>query len=76
MADAFHTRSRLTTFLYQLMRDHVTPGVVEGIVSGDEKVDEDDHFVLTNGHLGAYAQEIAWRLVGRREDDPSAAADG
>jgi hypothetical protein len=60
------TKSQLTAFLYQLMRDHVTPGVIEGLVLQDEsaKVQGHDTFVLTNGHLAAYAEEVAKRLTG------------
>lgn len=69
MSEPFRTKSRLTTFLYELMRDHVTPGVVEKIVSTDEEASEEDdepvEFVLSNYHLGAYADEIARRLTRR-----------
>ena len=48
----------LVSFLYELMRDHVTPGVVERLVkespAGETK--------FTNGHLANYAKELADRL--------------
>jgi hypothetical protein len=61
----FSTKSTLTTFLYQLMRDHVTPGVIEGLVLQDEKANAEGHdtFVLTNGYLAEYAAEVADRLT-------------
>jgi hypothetical protein len=50
--------SRLTSFLYDLMRDHVTPGVVEELVrdSADKEVS------YTNGWLAQYAFDLATRL--------------
>jgi hypothetical protein len=61
------TGSPLVSFLYLLMRDHVPPGVVEGIVAKDEpREDPELVFVLTNGHLAAYAEEIAGRLTRKR----------
>lgn len=67
MPEPFRTRSPLTAFLYQLMRDHVTPGVVEGIVLRDEELREEQgdelEFVLSNGYLAAYAAEVAQRLT-------------
>jgi hypothetical protein len=65
------TTSPLVAFLYQLMRDEVPVGAVERIVLADENArvehGEDGkpfEFVLTNGHLGAYAEEVAERLTG------------
>jgi hypothetical protein len=68
MPEPFRTKSRLTSFLYELMRDHVTPGVIEKIVSTDEEVSEDDEdfdFLLSTYHLAAYADELAERLTSR-----------
>jgi len=66
MTEPFHTKSRLTAFLYQIMRDHVPPGVIEKIVSADEEDFEDGTDVLlSNYHLGAYADELADRLTSR-----------
>mgnify|MGYP001558408865 CR=1 FL=1 len=50
--------SKLVSFLYTLMRDHVTPGVVEVLVR-DAQVTPVE---FTNGHLARYAQDIADRL--------------
>lgn len=50
--------SRLTSFLYDLMRDHVPPGVVEQLVQ--EATDPDVKY--TNGWLALYAQDLAQRL--------------
>lgn len=64
------TTSPLVSFLYELMRDQVPTGVVERIVGMDEDVrmahqDEDGpfEFVLSNGHLARYAEEVAERLT-------------
>lgn len=50
---------KLTSFLYELMRDHLPPGVVEGIVRSSE-VDEETTY--TNGWLAQYAQHLSDRL--------------
>ena len=50
----------LTSFLYELMRDHLPPGVVEKVVQGSvcsKKVQ------YTNGWLASYARDIATRLL-------------
>lgn len=51
--------SKLVSFLYQLMRDHVTPGVIEEVLN--DSVHESD-VVYTNGWLAKYAEDIAKRL--------------
>lgn len=61
------TGSHLVAFLYELMRDHVPVGVVEGIVNQDESTDPTNVYVLTNGYLAEYAGDVARRLM--REDD-------
>lgn len=50
--------SRLISFLYQLMRDHVPPGTVEAIAL-DCNYQEVKY---TNGWLARYAEDIAKRL--------------
>lgn len=50
--------SRLTSFLYDLMRDHLTPGVVEELVR--DAVDPEVSY--TNGWLAQYAFDLAKRL--------------
>jgi hypothetical protein len=51
--------SRLVGFLYDLMRDHVPPGVVENLL--DQQANPD--ITYTNGWLAQYANDIAQRLV-------------
>ncbi len=54
----------LVSFLYVLMRDHLVPGVVEGIEihaqSGKEKL-------FCNGWLARHAQDLADRLTAKVE---------
>lgn len=60
------TRSPFVAFLYLLLRDYVQPGTIEKIVQEDEEIlkkDPDTIWVLTNGHLAAYAEEIEQRLL-------------
>jgi len=62
-------KSKLVSFLYQLMRDELVTGAVESLVQDCEIVDEDGNppFVLyTNGWLADYAENLAIRLG----DDP------
>lgn len=54
------TRSPLVSFLYELMRDHVPPGVVEGLTLGCEGPIET---TLTNGWLAQYAKDVVQRLI-------------
>jgi hypothetical protein len=49
---------RLTAFLYDLMRDHLTPGAVEKIVQESTDIE----VVYTNGWLARYAEDLAHRL--------------
>lgn len=55
------TKNKLTVFIYLLMRDEVTPGIVEKAVQDSEN-NKDYPIRLTNGHLARYAEEIAERL--------------
>jgi hypothetical protein len=48
----------LVSFLYQLMRDHLASGVVEGLMGDAEK----QPILFTNGWLANYAKDIAERL--------------
>lgn len=50
--------SRLVSFLYQLMRDHLPPGVVENLVWDCENPEA----LFTNGYLANYAIDVARRL--------------
>lgn len=68
------TEDPLVVFLYCLMRDEVTFGVVESIVQEIEKEGKArtlcEGWVLTNGHAAAYAQEVRDRLhaIGQKHD--------
>lgn len=48
----------LVSFLYQLMRDHLAVGVVEGLMGEVEKQPS----IFTNGWLANYAKDLAERL--------------
>jgi len=50
----------LESFLYTLMRDHVSPGTVEGLLRDAKPCN------CTNGYLGAYARDVAERLTKER----------
>lgn len=52
--------SYLVSFLYELMRDHVPPGVIEEIM---RKTMGHSAVVYTNGWLAKYAEDVAHRLV-------------
>lgn len=52
----------LVSFLYDLMRDHVPPGIVEGLLDDHQDPIET---TFTNGWLARYAEDVAVRL--RRE---------
>lgn len=49
---------RLVSFLYQIMRDHLPPGVIEKIVQESQE----PIVQYTNGWLAKYAEDIANRL--------------
>lgn len=51
--------SRLVSFLYELMRDHLPAGVVEEIVLASE---DESAVTYTNGWLAKYAEDLALRL--------------
>ncbi len=53
--------SNLVEFLYLLMRDHATPGVVEELVRITRKGGSDTLF--SNGWLARYAEDVAQRLL-------------
>lgn len=58
-----HIRGKLTGFLYELMRDHVTPGTVQHILM--DSYDPDVHY--TNGFLANYAHFVAKQLTTPRK---------
>jgi hypothetical protein len=49
---------KLVSFLYELMRDHVPPGIIEAITNASEEID----VLYTNGWLAKYAEDVAKRL--------------
>lgn len=51
--------SKLVSFLYQLLRDHITTGDIEKIVRESETESKCQY---TNGWLAKYAEDIAKRL--------------
>lgn len=51
--------SRLVSFLYELIRDHVPAGRVESIVRSSE---DEPEVTYTNGWLAQYAEDLAKRL--------------
>jgi hypothetical protein len=54
--------SKLVSFLYDLMRDHVPPGVVEKLMEQAERLDDIGAVSYTNGWLASYAEDVARRL--------------
>ena len=59
------TTDRLTAFLYELLRDHVTPGALEDLMRSTDRPDV-TMWTLSNGWLGEYAADVSRRLQ-RRE---------
>ena len=55
---AVMTESKLVSFLYELMRDHVSPGAIEGLVNHSQTLP----CSMTNGWLASYAADVAERL--------------
>lgn len=56
--------SRLVSFLYDLMRDHLPPGKVEELVQNAEDVPD---VAYTNGWLAKYAEDLSNRLKDHNE---------
>jgi len=54
----FKSKNKTVSLLYELMRDHIPPGIIEGIM---ENVSDKECF-YTNGWLAQYAEDIANRL--------------
>lgn len=70
--DPIKTRSALVAFLYELIRDHVTPGAVElcmrNTIQPELRADRAPiNMILSNGYIAAYAQDIAERLLAHME---------
>ncbi len=51
---------KLVSFLYELMRDHLTAGQVEALVRESAHT---GHTIYTNGWLANYAKDLASRLL-------------
>jgi len=60
---AVSTSDPLVSFLYDLLRDHVSPGGVEELVRQSPARET----FLTNGWLASYAKDVAHRL--RRKEE-------
>ena len=56
--------SKLVSFLYELMRDYLTPGIVEKLVQASQE----PHIVYTNGWLAKYAEDLANRLKDQNDN--------
>lgn len=56
--------NKLVSFIYELMRDHITPGVLESIVQNSL----DSEVYYTNGWLALYAEDIAKRLTDSKNE--------
>jgi hypothetical protein len=61
------TNNALVTFLYLLMRDYLPAGRIEELVTESEKTLTEGGALLSGAYVAAYAQELAGRLVPRRE---------
>lgn len=56
----------LVSFLYTVMRDHITPGAIENLLQ-DTEMHVHKGFKFTNGPLAEYAEHIAHRLRALKE---------
>ena len=56
--------NQLTGFLYDLLRDHITPGVVEELCRNTRTCETN----YSNGWLARYAFDIAKRLLNQDEE--------
>ena len=52
---------KFISFIYELCRDHLTPGVVESIVLNSTGPGS-DNIRFTNGYLAEYAKDVVRRL--------------
>lgn len=55
----FNTKDPLVCLLYELLRDHISPGKLEQLVRSNE---DNEEFVLTNGFIANYALHLAMRI--------------
>jgi hypothetical protein len=58
------SESKLVSFLYELIRDHMTPGQVEQLVRDSQE----QPTVFTNGWIAYYAEYLANRLLDQTAD--------
>lgn len=56
--------SKTVYFLYDLMRDYITPGTVELIMSKIEDTSRRETTIYINGWLARHAIDVAKRLEG------------
>lgn len=56
--------SKLVSFIYELMRDHLTPGAVEQVLRNSTEPNAQ----YTNGWLAQYAQYVAGELTDKVEE--------
>lgn len=61
LTGAATSESRLTAFLYTLMRDHLPSGKIEQILVELEELGTNEYY-FTNGLLAVYAEMLAERL--------------
>jgi hypothetical protein len=59
-----NVHSKLTSFLYDLIRDHLPAGTVESLVREAQEPDVQ----YTNGWLAKYAEDLALRLEMKMDD--------
>jgi chaperonin GroES len=62
----YTTQSALVSFLYELMRDHVTPGDVEGVLRNSINPTR-EQVSLSNGWLARYAENVISELLSTEE---------
>lgn len=60
LSGSVNINSRLVGFLYDLMRDHLTPGIVEELVR-EAMIEPNINY--TNGWLAKYAEYLANNLM-------------
>lgn len=58
------SRDRLTSVIYELIRDHVPPSTLEKIVRDLDMAGVDGETLFTNGWLASYAEDMARRIRG------------
>jgi predicted ATPase len=59
--------SKLVGFLYDLLKEHVSPGALEQLVRTAEA--KSPSVIYSNGWLAQYAHDLALRLVPMRKSD-------